>query len=56
MALEFFRDAADEVRWRIRSDNHVDLTADSGEGYVHRNHAAAGLLCVLTAVSTLAGK
>lgn len=39
--IELYRDAAGEWRWRAISKNHVDILADSGQGYINRTDCRA---------------
>jgi uncharacterized protein len=48
MYFTLFRDAADEWRWTLHASNHRKI-ADSGEGYVNKADAVAGIDLVKSA-------
>ena len=43
MKYEVYKDARDEWRWRLRSDNNVDIIAVPGEGYVNKSDCLHGI-------------
>ncbi len=43
MKFQVYKDAAGEWRWRLIAANHVDIIADSGEGYVNKADCLHGI-------------
>ena len=41
--FEYYRDRANEWRWRLRSSNNVDIIATSGEGYTTKAGCLNGI-------------
>jgi uncharacterized protein YegP (UPF0339 family) len=52
--VEFYKDSADEWRWRFVAAENGNSLADSGEGYAEYGDAESAMLRVVSAMQAVA--